>query len=256
MKVVLITGSSKGIGKVSAINFAKEGYNVVITSRQKHLAEELANEINEKFNSNCIGLEYELGKKDAEKFLINQVINYYGKLDVLINNALDNIITNNFIDMEDDIINNTVKNNFSSLIKLTKYSIPYLKLTKGNIINIGSTVINRHVETLSFYTMLKGALKSFTTSLAGELSFYGIRVNIVNPGFTRSESISHIGLSKEEEDNIWNYFNQFQPLTGVLESEDVSNMLLFLASDKAKGVTGGSFDLDGGHKVQIHPISG
>lgn len=218
-KVVLITGSSIGIGREDAFKFAKEGCRVVITYyKDKKEAEETLN--------NCLNLGAEDGMvirlnvvdiKSIEES-VREVVDRFGEISVLINNA-GVIAWKHLKDQTIEEIENQIRTNLEGLIKMTKIALPHIKNT---IINIASGAGMHGYEDLTVYGATKWAVRGFTKSLAEELS--KIKVYVVNPGMTKTRMTDFQGidaskvaqvilnlakgkynLSSGSDVNIWDY---------------------------------------------------
>ncbi len=250
LPVAIVTGSTKGIGRGIAECLARSGFAIVITSRKLADAENLALAIQEQGHT-AIGLQFDLDNAESIDTLINSTIQHYGRLDVLVNNALSTSCVPDFQTLDAENINAAFTANITNNLLLTKSAQPHLLKTKGNVINIGSIVVNRPILGMTLYTMVKGAITQMTKSLAAEWAKDGIRVNCINPGFIRSSALEELGLPKEFIDKAYAHCEQFHPLENKIgEAEDVGNMAVYLASPQAKLVTGSIIEIDGGLSVQ------
>ncbi|CAG2167099.1 unnamed protein product [Oppiella nova] len=180
-KVVLITGSSAGIGAAAALEFAKCGAHVVITGRKAQTVKETAEECRKVSPKGLKALEVvvDISKLDDCKRLVDTTIKTFGKLDVLVNNAAYGDITKiadpQLIDKYEMVMNT----NLRSVIYLTQLSVEHLEKTKGNIINVSAIAGIRPSAMGFLYGMSKSALDMFSKCMALELGPKGIRVNIV-----------------------------------------------------------------------------
>lgn len=245
-KVVIITGASSGIGAGAALKFVQEGAKVAIVGRQKDKLHQVAEECKTLGYAPLI-IEADVTKDEDLKRIVNSTIERFGKLDVLVNNAgclsLDGILTKNAIESFDKII----ATNLRSAVYLTHLAAPYLIKTKGNIINISSIVAKQLVLENSFaYNTSKAALDHFTRSVALELGPAGVRVNTVNPGLVRTDIAKNMDMDKSMEDALWARFEKSAPLRKIAATEEVADLIAFIASDKAKSITGSSFVVDNG----------
>lgn len=239
-KVVLITGSSKGIGKAIALAFAKKNYSVVINCKSsvKELNETL-NEIKE-ITPDVLAIQTDVSVYENCQDMYNQIIEKFGRLDVLVNNAGISYI-GLFNEMELKDWKNILQTNFESAINLSHIVVQnMIKEKKGNIINISSIWGNTGASCEVIYSASKGGLNSFTKALAKELAPSGIRVNAIACGAIETEMNSF--LSEEEK----NTFSEEIPLMRFGDCEEVANMVLFLASEKSSYLTGQIVTLDGG----------
>lgn len=239
-KVVLITGASQGIGYSLAKTFAQNGYKVLINyNTSKKEAENLAQEI---INSGGIALTFQADIKDQNQVsnMVNFTIKNFGHIDCLINNA--GICSYNLlIDESDKKIKEILETNVFGSIIVSKYvSQQMLKQGKGKIINISSIWGQNGASNETVYSASKGAINSFTKSLAQELAFAGITVNAIAPGIVNTNMLNK--FSKEE---ITDLINQV-PTKRFATMSEISDLALFLASDKADYITGQVITIDGG----------
>jgi len=239
-QVILITGGSRGIGRATAQMAAKAGALVAINYRRaKSEAESLAREIT-KNGGKAAAFQANVGSyKEVEK-MVEAVLEQFGKIDVLVNNA--GIWTYGAIDtMPEEIWDETMEANLKSIYNCCRLVAPHMKARRrGKIINIASTAGQRGEAFHSHYAATKGAIISFTKSLAPELAPYNILVNCVAPGWVATD-MSNDALA-EEGDNI----TRFIPLHRAGTAEEIAGPILFLASDLASYITGEIFNVNGG----------
>jgi len=236
-KVAIITGGTRGIGYAIAEVFLKNKAKVIIFGSR----EESVNKAIAKLQSE--GLEAKgyspiLDNPESVKETFEKIKNEYGKIDILINNAGASSSTpiEKYTMEEYDKISNL---NIKSVFVCSKEIIPYLKETKGVIINTSSMVSIYGQPAGVMYPASKFAVNGITKSLARELAPMGIRVNAVAPGITNTDMVAN--LPKEMIEPLIKTI----PLGRIGEPEDVANAFLFLASDMASYVTGNILSVDG-----------
>ncbi len=189
--VVLVTGSSSGIGKETAIKFSEEGSKVVVTYNQgKERGKEVVEKCRE--NSEAILVPLDVTDKNSIKNSVDKIIDYFGQLDILINNAgISKSGTLDELSFED--IEKQLEVNLKGLIETTKITRPYLKKgDKGMIINIASGLGKRGSSEVSIYCATKFGVRGFTQSIAEELS-PDLGVYVVNPGMTATPMTDYKG---------------------------------------------------------------
>ncbi|XP_013191441.2 3-oxoacyl-[acyl-carrier-protein] reductase FabG-like [Amyelois transitella] len=242
-KVVLVTGASSGIGAATAVLFAKEGADVVIVARNEVKLKEVEEDCT-KVGKKPLVIKADVCKDDDVKRIINDTIEKFNKLDVLINNAgitrfgriLDGKITESF----DELINT----NLRAVVKLTTLAAPFLIKTKGNIVNVSSIAgITINTINMGGYCTTKAALSHFSRVSALELAPHGVRVNIVSPGPVYSDILENAGITTKVEDVA----GKTALNNRVSEPEEIADLILFLASEKAKGITGSDYVSDNGY---------
>ncbi|CAG2102670.1 unnamed protein product [Medioppia subpectinata] len=247
-KVVLITGSSSGIGAATAVQFAQSGASVVVTGRNVDTVSDVAKQCLKVSPKGVKALEVtaDVTKQEDLRRLVDQTIKHFGKLDILVNNAGATIKANV---TDSDFYQNYEKVmaiNLNSVVYLTHICVEYLEKTKGNIINISSVAGMRTSPNNGPYCMAKSALDMFTKCMAAELGAKRIRVNVINPGPVRTNFTTSLGMSLEMRDKVMAAFGNVIPVGRVGESDDIADNILYLASDHAAFVNGSQLVSDGG----------
>ncbi|CAG9791677.1 unnamed protein product [Diatraea saccharalis] len=241
-KVVIVTGSSAGIGAAAAVAFCSAGARVALVGRnQSNLAAVAARCAPHPHRP--LVLNADVSDDDDAKRIVQTTIQHFGKIDVLVNNAgivkSGSIVDGTIMDTFDELMSI----NFRAIVKLTTLAAPHLIATKGNIVNISgisATTFNLPVS-IPIIGACKAALNYFTKYAALELAASGVRVNAVTPGPVRTEIIK-----ASEYPGYWDMFTTRTALGRVSEPEEVVDLVLFLASEKAKGITGSNYVIDNG----------
>ncbi|CAG2172081.1 unnamed protein product, partial [Oppiella nova] len=228
-KVVLITGSSGGIGAVTAVEFARLGAQVVVTGRRRDRVSAVAKQCVEASPTGVKALEVvaDVTNDDDCRRLVADTIKTFKKLDILVNNAgrgiFSSIRDENILDKYALIMNT----NLRSVVWLTHLCVEHLEKTKGNIVNVSSIAALKPRDLL--YSMSKAALDMFTKCVALELGPKGIRANVVNPSAVKTEffEISR-NLNKAKSDEFLKGMAEKYPLGRVGEPMDVTKAVLYL----------------------------
>ncbi|XP_030029035.1 uncharacterized oxidoreductase TM_0325 [Manduca sexta] len=240
-KVVIVTGASSGIGAATAVRFAQEGANVALVGRNQERLSKVAEDC-AKFGRNPLVIKADVSKDDEARSIVAKTVEVFGKLDILVNNAgifkHDNIQNPDFMEIFDSIM----ATNMRAVAFLTNLAAPYLIESKGNIVNV-SSISGRYIGNpykISYKTS-KAALNHFTRCIALELAPHGVRVNSVSPGPVDTEIFNTPGLLI----NLAS-LKDATALGRVGESEEIADLIIFIASDKAKSITGSDYVSDNG----------
>ena len=242
-KVVLITGASRGIGKSCAKCFAKNGYNVIINYlNSKEDAENLMNELEKKYNVECLLIKADVSNEQDVKNMVEESINKFGKIDCLVNNASIAIDTI-FEDKTKETFNKTLDINLIGTFLVTKYVSKYMKENKnGCIINISSTNgIDTNYPFSMEYDASKAGVISLTKNLSVELAPY-IRVNSVAPGWVNTDMNKDLSKEFREEETKKILLNRFA------EDYEIAKVVYFLSTQDASYINGTTIKVDGGSR--------
>ena len=241
-KVVLITGSSKGIGKATAVEFAKiGGYKVVINYlTDKENAEKLSNYLNEEYKIETLVSKADVSNEEQVKNMVQEIINKFGRIDVLVNNA-GIAIDKEFEDRTVEDWKRTLEVNTIGTFLVSKYaSENMMKNKSGKIINVSSTNgINTFFPSSIDYDASKAAIINLTYNLAIQFAPY-INVNAVAPGWVNTEMNKELTKELIEEETEKIYKKRFA------EPEEIAKVICFLASEDAEYINGTVIKVDGG----------
>lgn len=239
-KVVLVTGSSRGIGRSIAIAFAKEGANVVINYKTSEIDAEVAYEIISSYGNQCMSIKADVSNENNVKSMIDMIINKFGRIDILVNNA-GIAIDSDFDDKTTSNWKKTMDTNVIGPFLTSKYAGKIMMDQKyGKIINISSTNgINTIYPYSADYDASKAALINLTKNLAVQFAPY-VNVNSVAPGWVDTDMNQDLPKSylRDEKEKIL--------LKRFAEPEEISNVVLFLASDKSRYITSEVITVSGG----------
>ncbi len=242
-QVVLVTGSTRGIGKEIALSFAQEGATVVMIGRDQQTASQVSQELIEQGLS-AVGFRCDVTNLKSVEQIVNKILDKYNRIDILVNNAgitKDNLLLRmNETDWE-DVLNINLRGVFNCTKSVTK---PMVKARKGKIISITSIIgITGNIGQAN-YAASKAGVIGFSKSIAREVASRGITVNCVAPGYIQTDMTAQLSEKTREEilKNI--------PLQRFGTARDVADVCVFLASKDADYMTGQTILVDGGMAIQ------
>lgn len=240
-KVVLITGSSRGIGRSTAIKYAQNNYNVVINYNNSYdKARDLADYLVSAYGIEVMIVKADVGNEVEVKDMIDKVIGKFGNIDVLVNNA-SIAIDSDFSGKDSNSFNEILNTNLVGTFLVSKEVSKYMKDNRsGVIINVSSTngIDSMYVESLE-YDASKAGVISLTHNLAEYLKPY-VRVNCVCPGWVNTDMNKDLDNAYIEQENKRIMLNRFA------EPEEIANVIYFLATDEASYINNSIIKVDGG----------
>ena len=246
-KVALVTGGGTGIGRATAIAFAREGARVVIGNRNSEAGEAVVKAIQDA-GGEASFLRTDVSSEEDVKALIEHAVATYGRLDVAFNNAGIGGAAGPLADQSSDNYDKVMGINVKGVWMSMKYEIrQMLKTGGGSIVNNSSVGGLVGFAGVSIYSASKHAVMGLTKSAALEYSAHGVRVNAVNPAVIRTSMAEGLAkMRKGKPDD----FAAVHPIGRIGEPEEVAEAVLWLCSDKASFVTGTATCVDGGFTVQ------
>lgn len=243
-KVAIISGGDSGIGKAAAIAFAKEGADIVIVYLNEHFdANETKQRINE-IGQNCLTIPMDLGYEEASFKVVSQTLNVFGRIDIVVNNCAEAHPKNSITEISPNQLLRTFQTNIFSYFYLVKASIPYLK-PGSSIINTTSAVAYEGQKNNLDYSATKGAILTFTRSLALDLIDHKIRVNGVAPGPIWTPLIPSSFPAEQMLS-----FGYSTPMKRAGQPFELASAYVYLASDESSYVTGQILHINGGMRTE------
>lgn len=242
-KVVIITGGDSGIGRAVSVLMAREGADIVVAYLNEDRDAYHTQQLVEKEGRECLLIPGDVSDSSHCKYIVSQTIERFGKIDVLINNAAVQFPQDSLTDISDEQLDKTFRTNIYAYFYLTRASLPYLK--KGaSIINTTSVTAYRGSHHLLDYSATKGAIVSFTRSLALSLAEKKIRVNAVAPGPVWTPLIP----STFEKEHV-SEFGGDVPMGRPGEPSEIAPSFVFLASQDSQFMTGQVLHPNGGEII-------
>jgi len=259
-KVVLVTGSSKGIGRSIALAFAREGCQVVINGRHPGELEKAAAEM--RATGGAIhAVVSDVTETEGARRTVDETVRSFGTIHVLVNNAGGVGRFAPFEDLTDDEWLDVFKLNVLSAVRVTRAALPHMQKQKwGRIINISSESGTQPDPIMPHYNASKSALNSLTKSLSKAYGQDGILVNTVSPAFIRTPLVDEMlvqqskarGVSVDQAEQI--LLREFRPnivLGRAGKSDETAGVVVFLASEQASFITGSNYRVDGGSVASL-----
>ena len=244
-KVAVVTGGNAGIGEAIAKAFAREGALVVITGRRQGELDRVVSDV-VKEQGKAFAVTGSVTDEPHVQETVSRAVQQFGRLDILVNNAGVGDFGKRLHEIDDVTWAHVLDVNLTGVFRMTRAVLPQmLKQGKGAIVNISSIASLVGIPTSPAYTASKGALDALTRALAIDYANEGIRCNVVNPGLIDTPMAAPLMNNPEQLNTILSHY----PIRRAGKPEEVANMVLYLASDEAAWVTGGTFPIDGGMTI-------
>ena len=246
-KIALVTGASSGIGRATAEALAGEGAKVGLVARRKDALSEVSSSI-ERNGGSALPLAGDVTREDDLQRIMTELTSEYGGLDVLVNAAgiigfgtIENTTPEAWRQMFDI--------NVFAVFRLTQLALPHLIARKGNVVVVSSVNGLRSFPGVLAYCSSKSAADQLIRCAALELAAKGVRVNAVNPGVVETNLHRAGGLDQEAYQAFLERSKSTHPLGRVGRPEELADLILFLASDRAGWITGATVSIDGGRAL-------
>jgi dihydroanticapsin dehydrogenase len=250
-KVAIVTGSASGIGKSTALMFGREGAQVVVnTDRRVELGEAVAAEIRAN-GGEAIFVKSDVGTAVGAKRIVDAAVEQFGKLNVLVNNAVWNK-AGNVVELAEEDWDRTVDVGLKATFLTSKYAIPeMIKGGGGSIIGIGSVNGLAASPRLAVYNAIKGGITQLIRNIALDFGRQGIRANVICPGHIAVETT--LEMYEQDPLELWG-FTEGCPIGRVGRPDDIAYAAVYLASDESAFCTGSQIVVDGGMTAQVPEI--
>lgn len=244
-KVILVTGSSRGLGATIVKTLVAQGQKVIINyCHSEQAAQDLVDELG---SDSAIAIQGDVTQREAVDKMIAQGTKHFGRIDVIVNNALvdfkfDPTAQQSFTELVWEDYQRQIDGTLKAAFNVTQSVVPQFKeRQQGSIISIGTNLYQNPVVPYHQYTTAKAGLIGFTRNIAAELGQYGITANVVSGGLLKTTDASAATTPE-----VFDIIAQTTPLRQVTTPQHVANMVAFLASDDARGITGQNYTVDGG----------
>jgi 3-oxoacyl-[acyl-carrier protein] reductase len=250
-KTALVTASSRGLGKAIALQLSREGANVAICARKGEVLFRTKKEIEERSGGQILALAADVTDKDQVKKLVKSVVDTFGSIDILVCNAggPPSGMAEDF-GMADYL--KALELNLLSTVNLCYQGIPHMKKQNwGRIVNLTSVSAKQPIDTLILSNTARAGVLGFSKSLSNQLAPFGITVNSVCPGYTRTERVEDLAKSYEKKGkgSVQDFFQNIEksiPMGRLGRPYEIAAAVVFLCSEAASYITGVALQADGG----------
>jgi NAD(P)-dependent dehydrogenase (short-subunit alcohol dehydrogenase family) len=244
-KIAIVTGGGSGIGAASCLAFAQAGAKVVVANRTLTKAEVIAAQI-QASGGEALAVQVDVAQSDSVQAMIKAAVDHFGLLDILFNNAgisPSGSVTDITEAEWDECLNIDLKSIFLG----AKYAIPHMQRAGGGVIlNTAGTFGIRPAKTKAAYAAAKAGAINLSRAIALDYARHNIRCNAICPGFVDTPLTETSDIAGRDA-----FLDQYQPMKGLIQPEEVAALAVYLASDAAKMVTGQMFVIDGGQQTGI-----
>jgi len=246
-KIAIITGASSGIGRATALAFAREGHGVLAVGRQTAALDGVVAEVAAS-GSRAVALAVDVTAEGAAEQIVQRAIEGFGGIDVLVNAA--GIIGSGTIETTSDQAWDAMLNiNVSAPFRLMRAAVPHLAARRGAVVNVSSVTGLRSFPGVLAYCVSKAAVDHLTRCAALELAPKGVRVNAVNPGVVVSNLHRRGGMNEEQYAAFLERSRETHPLGRPGRPEEVAELILFLGTSRSGWMTGETIPIDGGRNL-------
>ena len=255
-KTALVTASSRGLGKAIALQLSREGANVAICARKEDKLFQAKKDIAERTGGQVVAQAADVTDKDQVKKLVKSVVDNFGTLDILICNA-GGPPSGTAEDFGTDDYRKALELNLLSTVNLCYQAAPHMKNQNwGRIVNLTSVSAKQPIDSLILSNTARAGVLGFSKSLSSQLAPYGITVNSVCPGYTRTERVENLAMSYEKagKGSALDFFQNIEkniPMGRFGRPYEIAAAVVFLCSEAASYITGVALQVDGGFVKSI-----
>jgi len=250
-KVAIVSASSKGLGKACALGLAREGAKVVICARNADELEKTRAEIESNSNNDVLAIKADVTNYEDIKKLVKSTVDKFGTVHILVTNA-GGPPAGYFENFSDDDWQSAFNLNFMSTVRLIREVLPFMKSQRwGRIINITSVTVKQPIDNLILSNSIRMSVLGLAKTLALQLAQYNILINNVAPGYTLTDRVKFVIQQRVKDtgktfEEVKAELAKDIPLGRLAEPEELANVVVFLASERASYITGATIPVDGG----------
>ena len=247
MQIVVVTGASSGIGRATAVRFGRDGAAVLAVGRKAAALQEVAQAV-ERAGGRCVPFEADVTAGGAPDAIVSSAVGAFGGLTAVVN-AAGIIATGTVENTPDEGWDAMLDINLRAPFRLMRAATPQLVASRGSIVNVSSVTGLRAFPGVLAYCVSKAGMDQLTRCAALELAAQGVRVNAVNPGVVVTNLHRRSGVTEENYTAFLERSKQTHPLGRAGEAEEIAELIVFLASDRAGWITGETISIDGGRHL-------
>ena len=251
-RVALVSASSKGLGNAVAYGLAREGAKLVICAREKSVLEKTADDIFLETGVSVFPLSVDLTDRGQIEWLVEETLDLFGKVDILVTNA-GGPPEGYFFDLDEEDWMRAVQITLMSVVRLTRLVLPGMRKQKwGRIIHMTSVSVKQPIPGLLLSNVLRPGIAGLTKSLAAEVAKDGVLVNAVCPGYFQTDRVKELLQNKAKKTKktiakLTAELNQQIPMGRMGDPAELADLVTFLASERAGYITGSIIQADGGY---------
>ena len=246
-KVAIVTGATSGIGRATSLRFAGAGAAVAAVGRNNDALAEISEAI-KGLGGDSLTIQADLSADGAAAEIVSKTVGRFGRINVLVN-AAGHIASGTIETTTLDAWDKMIDINLRSVFRLMQQATPHLINTKGCVVNVSSVTGLRSFPGVLAYCVSKAGLDQLTRCAALELAAQGVRVNAVNPGVVVTEIHKRGGMDEGQYAAFLEHSKGTHPLGRVGQTDEIAELVFFLASDRATWITGGTYSIDGGRAL-------
>jgi NAD(P)-dependent dehydrogenase (short-subunit alcohol dehydrogenase family) len=247
MQTVVVTGASSGIGRATALRFGREQAAIVAVGRSAAALKDVGREI-EQAGGRCLAVEADVTAAEAPIAIVSQAVAAFGGISALVNAA--GIIANGTIENTSDAAwDEMLDINLRAPFRLMRAAAPHLIVARGSVVNVSSVTGLRAFPNVLAYCVSKAGVDQLTRCAALEMAPHGVRVNAVNPGVVVSNLHRRSGMNDESYAAFLERSKTTHPLGRAGHTDEIADLIWFLASDRAGWITGETISIDGGRHL-------